>query len=295
MIETLIEAYSYSFMQRAALVMFVTALCTGLLSAWIILIGWSLLGDAISHSVLPGVVIAYIVGLPFSVGALLSALATVALIGTVKETTKLKDDTSIGIVFTTFFALGVVLVTKTPSNTDLHHILFGNVLGIRQEVMIQVLVIAVVTTIFMFIRRRDITLWAFDSGHAKALGVNRRLMHASMLVTLALVIVASMQAIGVILVVAMLITPGASAFLMTQKMHNMLWIAPLFSIITAMVGLSVSYLIDVSSGGMVVVTQGLTFAVIWLVTQGIDRKRKVENARSEGRAEEEIKSAGAYS
>ncbi|MEJ4111962.1 metal ABC transporter permease [Corynebacterium kroppenstedtii] len=260
---TLIEPFTFSFMQRAVIVTSVTALCTGLLSAWIILLGWSLLGDAISHAVLPGVVISYIIGIPFSVGALVAAVLTVSLIGTIRGKTNLKDDTAIGIVFTTFFALGLVLISVTPSTTDLHSILFGNLLGVRQSALIQVVVIALLASALVLVKRRDITLWSFDPINARSLGINPMVMRGFMLTMLALVIVASMQAVGVILVVAMLITPGAISLLVFSRMRSTLIWTPVISWITAMSGLLISYWTDVSSGGMIVVVQGCAFMVVF--------------------------------
>ena len=268
-----IEPFTYSFMQRAVIVTSVTALCTGLLSAWVILLGWSLLGDAISHAVLPGVVISYILGIPFSIGALIAALLTVGLIGTIRGKTNLKDDTAIGIVFTTFFAFGLVLISMTPSTTDLHSILFGNLLGVRQSALIQVVVIALLASALVLIKRRDITLWSFDAINARSLGINPTLMRGFMLTMLALVIVASMQAVGVILVVAMLITPGAISLLIFARMRSTLIWTPVISWVTAMSGLLISYWTDVSSGGMIVVVQGCTFMVVFATKRWVSRVR----------------------
>ena len=158
---------SYSFVQRAVLAASVMAVVAGLLSCWLILVGWSLLGDAVSHAVLPGVVLAYITGAPFAVGAMLAALIAVGLVGSVKERTTLREDTSIGIVFTTFFALGLVLLSVTPSGTHLQEILFGNLLGITQSALWQILAIGGIAFVVLLANARTFTLWAFDAEHSR--------------------------------------------------------------------------------------------------------------------------------
>ena len=259
----LTEPWQYEFMQRALLVTVVAAVVCALLSCWLVLIGWSLMGDAVSHAVLPGVVLSYLVGLPFAVGAFVFGVGAVALIGSVRETTRLKEDAAIGVVFTTLFALGIVLISVTPSQVDLSHVLFGNVLGTSDADLVQVLVIAAVAAGVLVTLRRDFTLYAFDRVQGHVLGLPVRRTGALLLGLLALTVVVALQAVGVVLAVAMLITPGATAALLTDRIERMLVLAPLVAAGCAVVGIWGSYLLDAASAGLVVVCQGVAFAAAW--------------------------------
>ncbi|OZC82122.1 hypothetical protein CH254_27925 [Rhodococcus sp. 06-412-2C] len=270
-IDFLVDPLEYTFMQRALLVTVTASIVCAVLSCWLVLIGWSLMGDAVSHAVLPGVALSYLLGAPFAIGALLFALIAVGAIGVVRNTTIVKEDAAIGVVFTTLFALGVVLISKFPSQIDLNHILFGNLLGVSQADMVQVFVLGGIALTVMIVKRRDFTLFAFDRTQARAVGINPTVISAVMLTLLALTTVVALQAVGVILVVAMLITPGASAYLLTHSFGRMLVLAPLISVGCALVGIYASFYLDVSSGGSVVLTQGLVFVLAYLLSpsQGI--------------------------
>lgn len=273
--ELLAEPWQFEFMQRALLVTVVASVVCALLSCWLVLIGWSLMGDAVSHAVLPGVVLSYLVGAPFAVGAFVFGIGAVALIGTVRETTRLKEDAAIGVVFTTVFALGVVLVSTTPSQVDLSHILFGNVLGVSDADVLQVVVLGLVGFAVLVLLRRDFTLYAFDRVHAHVIGLPVRRTGALLLGLLALTVVVALQAVGVVLAVAMLITPGATAYLLTERIGRMLVVAPVIAAGCAVAGLWASYLLDAASAGLVVVCQGLAFGVAY----GVARRRDVVRAR----------------
>ncbi len=271
LIDFVVNPLEYTFMQRALLVTVTASIVCAVLSCWLVLIGWSLMGDAVSHAVLPGVALSYLLGAPFAIGALLFALIAVGAIGVVRNTTIVKEDAAIGVVFTTLFALGVVLISKFPSQIDLNHILFGNLLGVSKSDMIQVFVLAGLALAVMVIKRRDFTLFAFDRTQARAVGINPSVISAAMLTLLALTTVVALQAVGVILVVAMLITPGATAYLLTHSFGRMLMIAPAISVGCALVGIYASFYLDVSSGGSVVLAQGLVFVLAYLFSpaQGI--------------------------
>lgn len=272
--ELLAEPWQFEFMQRALLVTLVASVVCALLSCWLVLIGWSLMGDAVSHAVLPGVVLAYLLGLPFAVGAFVFGVGAVALIGSVRESTRLKEDAAIGVVFTTVFAVGVVLVSTTPSQIDLSHILFGNVLGVSDADILQVLVLAAVAFAVLVLLRRDFTLYAFDRVHAHVVGMSVRRTRVLLLGLLALTVVVALQAVGVVLAVAMLITPGATAYLLTDRIARMLVVAPLIAAACAVVGIWSSYLLDAASAGLVVVCQGLAFGAAWAVSRA--RARRLE-------------------
>lgn len=236
MLELILEPLQYGFMQRALVVAVVTTVVCALLSCWLVLIGWSLMGDAVSHAVLPGVVLAYLVGAPFALGALLFAGLAVALIWLVRGTTKIKEDAAIGTVFTTLFALGIVLISKNPSQIDLHHVLFGNLLGLSTSDVWQISGLAAAVFVVLAAKRRDLTLFAFDRVQAHTLGISPARLSALLLALLAITIVSAIQAVGVILVVAMLIIPGATAYLLTDRMSRMLVIAPVLGALGSVVG-----------------------------------------------------------
>lgn len=264
LIDFFLEPLSYDFMVRALATTLIASIVCAVLSCWLVLIGWSLMGDAVSHAVLPGVVLAYIVGAPFALGAVVFGFLAVALIGAVRDTSRVKEDAAIGIVFTTLFALGLVLISVTPSQTDLGHIIFGNLLGVSWADLIQVMILGAITFTVLIIKRRDFTLYAFDPTHAHAIGLNPRLLGAALLGLLALTAVVALQAVGVVLVVAMLIIPGATAYLLTDRFNRMLILAPAISAASAVIGLYLSYYLDTASGGMVVLAQGTAFALVYL-------------------------------
>ncbi len=281
-IDWLIEPLRFDFMTRALLVTLVAGVTCALLSTWLVHIGWSLMGDAVSHAVLPGVAVSYLLGWPFAVGAFLFGVGAVALIGGVRATTKIKSDAAIGVVFTSLFALGLVIISATPSQTDLGHILFGNVLGVSDADIVQVVVIGAVASAILLLKRRDLTLLAFDRSHANAIGLNTRMLSALLLGLLALTVVVALQAVGIILVVAMLITPGATASLLTKRFDRMLALAMLVTVGASVVGVYASFYLDVSTGGAVVLSQALAFVLAYLfgarggvVTLALRRRRAV--------------------
>ena len=263
-IEFLLEPLGYDFMVRALATTLIASIVCAVLSCWLVLVGWSLMGDAVSHAVLPGVALAYIVGAPFALGAVVFGFLAVALIGLVRDTSRVKEDAAIGIVFTTLFALGLVLISVTPSQTDLTHIIFGNLLGVSWPDLLQIIILGVITFAILIYKRRDFTLFAFDPVHAHAIGLNPKVLGAALLGLLALTSVVALQAVGVVLVVAMLIIPGATAYLLTDRFSRMLIIAPVISAVCGVIGLYCSYYLDTASGGMVVLAQGAAFALVYL-------------------------------
>lgn len=273
-LDFLLEPLQYEFMQRALATTVIAATVCAVLSCWLVLIGWSLMGDAVSHAVLPGVALAYIFGAPFALGAVVFGFLAVGLIGTIRGTSRVKEDAAIGIVFTTLFAFGLVLISMVPSQTNLHNIIFGNILGVSVADLAQIILLAGIALTVLLIKRRDLTLYAFDPTHAHAIGLNPRMLGAVLLGLLALTAVVALQVVGVVLVVAMLIVPGATAYLLTDRFSRMLILAPCISVSASAVGMFVSYWIDASSGGVVVVLQGLVFFAVYLFSprHGVLRK-----------------------
>lgn len=257
----LIEPLQAGFMVKAIWVSAFVGVVCAVLSCYITLKGWSLMGDAVSHAVVPGVVLAYALGLPFALGAFIFGFGATVIIGYVKSQTRLKEDAVIGVIFTGFFAFGLVLATKIPSNVDLFHILFGNVLGISQSDIIQTLIAGIATLAIILLRRKDLLLFCFDPNHAKVIGLNTQLMYYTLLSVLALTIVTALQTAGIVLVVAMLVTPGATAYLLTDRFDYMLVISVATSVISCVLGTYLSYHLDVSTGGSIVVVMTILFAV----------------------------------
>ena len=258
----LIEPFQFGFMIRALWVSAFVGVVCAVLSCYITLKGWSLMGDAVSHAVVPGVVVAYALGLPFALGAFIFGFGATVAIGYVKAQTRLKEDAVIGVIFTGFFAFGLVLATKIPSNIDLFHILFGNVLGISQQDIIQTLIVGILTLVIILFRRKDLLLFCFDPNHAKAIGLNTQVMYYTLLSVLALTIVTALQTAGIVLVVAMLVTPGATAYLLSDRFDHMLMIAVATSVLSCLSGTYVSYQLDASTGGCIVVAMTLFFALV---------------------------------
>lgn len=282
MIDWLLAPLMFEFMTRALLVTVVAGITCALLSTWLVQIGWSLMGDAVSHAVLPGVAVSYLLGWPFAIGAFIFGVGAVALIGGVRATTKIKSDAAIGVVFTSLFALGIVIISATPSQTDLGHILFGNVLGVSDGDIVQVVVIGALACAVLLVKRRDFTLFAFDRSHAHAIGINTRVLSALLLGLLALTVVVALQAVGIILAVAMLITPGATASLLTRRFDRMLALAVVVTVAASVAGVYASFYLDVSTGGAVVLAQAAAFVLAWLfgarggvVTAAVRRRRAV--------------------
>lgn len=251
----------YEFMVKAIGVSALVGMVCAALSCYMTLKGWSLMGDAVSHAVLPGVAVAYLLNIPLAIGAFVFGVGSVIAIGFIKAQTRIKEDTVIGLVFTGFFALGLVLISKVRSSIDLTHILFGNVLGIADEDIIQTVIISIFTLVTLAIFRKDLMLFCFDSSHARSIGLNTTFLYYVLLSLLSLTAVAALQTVGIILVVAMLVTPGATAYLLTDKFDIMMLIAMASGIFSSVMGTYVSYYIDGSTGGCIVVLQTLLFII----------------------------------
>jgi manganese/iron transport system permease protein len=255
---------SYPFMQRALAVSVLVGAVCAVLSCYLVLRGWSLMGDAISHAVLPGIVLAYIVGLPLAVGAFAAGLGCALLTGYLKESSRVKEDTVMGVVFSGMFGFGLVIFSKVETELHLLHILFGNVLGVTFRDVIETAVIAGGTLVVVLLRRRDLLLYCFDPNHARAIGLPVRLLHYGLLVLLSLTIVGSLKAVGIILVIAMLVAPGAIAYLLTDSFERMLGIASVVAISSSVVGTIVSFHIDAATGACIVVIQAAVFVIAFL-------------------------------
>jgi len=259
------EPFRYAFMQDALLVgVLVGAMCA-VLSCFLILKGWSLMGDAVSHAVLPGIVLAYIFALPLTLGAFLAGLLCATGSGFLKRNSRLKEDTAMGVVYTGLFAIGLVLFSKTPSHMHLDHILVGNILGISDAQVQQTLLLGGCVLVVSLLLRRDLLLICFDPIQARVMALPDKFLTYLLLGLLALAIVVAMQAVGIILVVAMLITPGCVAYLWTDRFDRMLIIAVLSSVIATVIGIFVSFHTNASTSGCIVLAQALLFVLSLVV------------------------------
>jgi manganese/iron transport system permease protein len=234
------------------------------------------MGDAISHAVLPGIVLAYVVGLPLAVGAFAAGLFSAVATGYLKDNSRIKEDTAMGIVFTGMFGLGIVLFSRIETDQHLPHILFGDMLGVTWQDLIETAIIAGGTLLVVFSKRRDFLLYAFDPQHARAIGLPVRLLHYGLLAMLSLTIVASLKAVGIILVVAMLIAPGAIGFLVTKRFDAMLAVAVAAAVGSSVLGTLVSFHINAATGPCIVLIQTALFllALFFAPGTGLLRKRK---------------------
>ena len=272
----LIAPLQYGFMVKALWVSALVGLVCAALSCFMILKGWALMGDAVSHAVLPGVVLAYVMNIPLAIGAFVFGVGSVVAIGFIQSHTRVKEDTVIGLVFTGLFALGIVLVSKVKSSVDLGHILFGNVLGIGDGDIIQTVIIAAITLVTLALLRKDLILFCFDPTHARSIGLNTNFLYYVLLSLLSLTAVAGLQTVGIILVVAMLVTPGATAYLLCDRFDRMMLVAMTSGVFSSVLGTYVSYHLDASTGGCIVVVQTLVFliAMIFAPKHGILSRTK---------------------
>lgn len=257
--EKLLEPFQYSFMVQALVVGVVVGAVCAVLSCYLVLRGWSLMGDAISHAVLPGIVIAYAVGAPLALGAFVSGLLCAIATGYIKANSRVKEDTVMGVVFTGLFAFGLVLFTKIKSDLHLDHILFGNILGVSGADLRNTLLIGGLTLTVVIALRRDLLLLCFDPAHARTIGLPTGVLYYLLLSLLAVTIVVSLQAVGIILVVAMLVTPGCVAYLLTDRFSAMLWISAATAIFSNLAGVYSSFFLNASTGACIVLVQALIF------------------------------------
>ena len=255
---------AYEFMQRALVIAVLVGAVCAVLSCYLVLKGWSLMGDAVSHAVLPGLVLSTALGLPLAVGAFAGGLFCALATGYLKENSRVKEDTVMGIVFSGMFGFGLVLFTKIETDQHLLHILFGNMLGVTNADLLETAIIAGAVLLIILAKRRDLLAFSFDPQHAQAIGLPVRVMHYGLLILLSLTIVASLKAVGVILVVAMLVAPGAIAYLLTNSFDRMLAIAVAVAVSSSVVGTLVSFHIDGATGPCIVLIQMAIFCLAFV-------------------------------
>ncbi|RWA98060.1 metal ABC transporter permease [Mesorhizobium sp.] len=265
-LDTLLAPFQFGFMVNALIASVLVAVPTALLSCFLVLKGWSLMGDAISHAVFPGVVIAYILGFPYSIGAFAAGMVCALATGFLKDNSRIKQDTVMGIVFSGMFGFGLVLYVKIQSDVHLDHILFGDVLGIGLRDIVETGLIAAITAGVIGIKWRDFLLHAFDPAQARAVGLRVNLLHYGLLCLISLTIVGALKAVGIIMAIAMLIAPGAIAFLLTRKFSAMLILSVAIAVAASFLGVYLSFFIDSAPAPTIVLMLSAAFIAAFAVT-----------------------------
>ena len=275
------DLMTYGFLQKALVTSIVVGIISGVIGSFIILRGMALMGDAISHAILPGVAISYILGINYFYGAVVVGILTAIGIGVISQNSRIKNDASIGIVFSAAFALGIILITLAQSATDLTQILFGNVLHVRSSDMWLTIGVGVVVLLIVIIFFKELLVSSFDETMAEVYGLKTRLIHYTIMVLLTLVTVASLQTVGVILVVSMLITPASTAYLLTNRLSTMIILASSFGALSAIIGIYFSYIYNLPSGPVIALAATAIFLIalifspkeglIWPILKGHKR------------------------
>ena len=265
MIEDLLLPFQFEFMIRAFVITTIIAVPTALLSCYLVLKGWSLMGDAISHAVLPGVVLAYLINIPLIIGAFGAGMVCALATGFLKDNSRIKQDTVMGVVFSGMFGFGLVIYTKIETDVHLDHILFGNMLGVSWGDVLTTGLIALCVAMIVILKKRDFLLHAFDPAQAQATGLNVNLLHYGLLAILSLTIVATLKAVGIILAIGLLIAPGAIAFLLTKRFELMLFLAVGVTMLAGFCGVYLSFFIGSASAPTIVLILTGIFIVsfIW--------------------------------
>ncbi|KHE03940.1 iron/manganese ABC transporter permease subunit SitD [Citrobacter braakii] len=269
---TLLEPFQFSFMVNALVISTIVAVPCALLSVFLVLKGWALMGDAMSHAVFPGIVLAWIAGIPLAIGAFIAGLFCAVATGYLDDNSRIKRDTIMGIVFSGMFGAGLVLYVSIQSEVHLDHILFGDMLGVSLSDIMQTAVITLGIVLIIGLKWKDLLLHAFDPHQAKASGLNTALLHYGLLCMIALTIVATLKSVGIILSISLLIAPGAIAILMTRKFSHALWLAVAMSVITSFMGVYLSFFIDSAPAPTIVVLFSLLFVITFIYATLRDRR-----------------------
>lgn len=259
MMAALLEPFTYQYMLNAMWVSALVGAVCAFLSCFLMLKGWSLIGDALSHSIVPGVAGAYLLGLPFSIGAFFSGGVAAATMLFLNQRTRLKEDTIIGLIFSSFFGLGLFMVSLSPTSVNVQTIALGNILAITPEDTLQLAIIGLVSLAILIVKWKDLMVTFFDETHARSIGINTSLMKVLFFTLLAASTVAALQTVGAFLVIAMVVTPGATAYMLTDRFPRLLVIAVAIGVTTSFVGAYASYFLDGATGGIIVVLQTIVF------------------------------------
>ncbi|WP_420863896.1 metal ABC transporter permease [Algirhabdus cladophorae] len=251
-LQTLLLPFSFGFMQNAFLICIIVSVPMALLSCFLVVKGWALMGDAISHAVLPGVILAYIIGLPLILGAFVAGMTCAVATGYLTENSRIKQDTVMGVVFSGMFAIGIVLYTSIETNAHLNHILFGNLMGVEPSELWTSAILSAGVALGLILKAKDLILYSFDPAQARAAGLPTTALHYGLLAALSLTIVATLSAAGLILAIGLLIAPGAIAFLLVRQFSTMLWVATGLCMASMVAGTYISFWLGSSPAATVV-------------------------------------------
>ncbi len=260
----IIDIMQYGFLQKALFTSVMVGVICGVIGSFIVLRGLALMGDAISHAILPGVAISYMLGINFFYGAIVTGMLTAVGIGLVSQNSRIKNDSSIGIIFSAFFALGIILIAKAQTATDLTQILFGNVLAVKPSDMWMTLIIGAIVLLVVVLFYKELLITSFDPTMAAAYGLPTKLIHYGIMALLTMVTIASLQTVGVVLVVALLITPASTAYLLTNRLWVMILLAAFFGAISSVIGLYFSFVYNLSSGAVIVLAATVIFFITFI-------------------------------
>lgn len=252
------------FMQQAFIITVVVAIPMAMLSCYLVLQGWSLMGDAISHAVFPGVVLAYIIGFPIIIGAFIAGMTCALLAGYVTENSRIKEDTALGIVFAGMFGIGLVLYVAIPTDVHLDHILFGDMLGVSWADIGQTILIDLVVVAFILAKRKDLLVSAFDPQHARAISLPVKFLHYALLAAISLAVVAALKSVGIILAIAFLVTPGAIALLITRIFSSMMMVSVGVAVASSIIGIYLSFFVDSAPGPTIVLVMMAFFIAAFI-------------------------------
>ena len=269
----LLLPFQFPFMQTAFLIVALISVPTALLSCFLVLKGWALMGDAVSHAVLPGIVLAYILGAPLILGAFSAGMVCALATGYLSENSRVKQDTVMGVVFSGMFGLGIVLYVGVETNAHLDHILFGNMLGISAQELWTTAIIAALVSAALLIKWKDLLLHAFDPAQAQASGLPVTWLHYGLLTALSATIVATLSAVGLILAIGLLIAPGAIAFLLVREFRTMLWVSVLVCLSSSLLGVYTSFFIDSAPAPTIIFIQTLMFVAVFLRKLSLNKSR----------------------
>jgi len=265
MIDYLIEPLNYDYMKNALIISAMIGAASAFLSCYLILKGWSLMGDALAHSIVPGVAIAYYLNAPFSLGAFISGLLASWSMNYLKQETKLKEDTVIGIILVSFFSFGLVLISLFPSNINLTNIVIGNLLAVSDQDILQIFIICAISLLILIVKWKDFLAIFFDEEHSASIGINVKLTKIIFFTTLSATAVASLQVVGICLIISLVITPGATAYLLTDRFQRLIQISIIHGVMTCLAGSYLSYYLNFPSGATIVLIQWVLFLICFLL------------------------------
>ena len=279
--EDLLLPFQYDYMNKAIFAAtFIGAVCA-MLSSYLMLKGWSLIGDALSHSIVPGVAAAYMIGAPYVFGAFFSGLLASAAMGFIKANTKLREDAIIGLIFTSFFALGLFMVSLNPTSVNVKNIVLGNILGVSDEDIFQMVLIAGISFVVLIFTWKDIMVTFFDENHAKTIGINTKFLNILFFTLLSACTIAALQTVGALLVIGLIVTPGATAYLLCDRFGHLMIVSTIIGSVTCFFGAYISFFLDGATGGIIILLQTIVFIIVFFFAPKyglVAAKRKIKQA-----------------